>query len=85
VGSEVEPLNEKKAKKLRKLIFGDQVYRGSKEYVAIRHEHKSRLVDIPSSGGVMLDLTPFTVMIKPETPHSYYRALKRLVAKGVIE
>jgi len=68
-------MNDKKAKKLRRLIFGDRAFHGTKEYVAVRYEHKSKLVDLP--GGLVLDATPFTVMLKPETPHSYYRAMKR--------
>jgi hypothetical protein len=68
-------LNDKKAKKLRRLIFGDRAYRNTKEYVAVRYERKAKLVDLP--GGLVLDVTPFTVMLKPETVHSYYRAMKR--------
>jgi len=72
-----EGVNDKQAKKLRRAIFGDRVYKSTKEYVAVRHERKAKLVDIPNSGGLVLDLTPFTVRIKPETPHAYYRAMKR--------
>lgn len=73
-------MNDKKAKKLRRVIFGDRAFRGTREYVAVRYENKAKLVDIPSSGGLVLDATPFTVMLKPETPHSYYRAMKRAMA-----
>ena len=71
-------MNAKKAKTLRRLIFGDRAFRGTKEYVAVRYERKAKLVDLPN--GLVLDVTPFTVMLKPETPHAYYRAMKRAMA-----
>jgi hypothetical protein len=74
-------MNDKKVKQLRRVIFGGRAFRGAKEYVAVKHERKSRLIDIPNSGGLVLDATPRTVMIKPETPHAHYRALKRIFGR----
>lgn len=74
-------MNLKKAKQLRRIVFGDRAFKGPREYVAIKHEHKSRLVDIPNSGGLVLDLTPRTVLLKPDTPHAYYRAMKRALGR----
>jgi hypothetical protein len=74
-------MNDKKVKQLRRIIFGGRAFRGTKEYVAVRHERKSRLIDIPNSGGLVVDATPRTVMIKPETPHAWYRALKRTLER----
>lgn len=74
-------VNDKQAKKLRRVVFGDRAYKSTKEYVAVRYERKSKLVDLPGSNGLVLDLTPFTVRIKPETPHAYYRAMKRTMGR----
>lgn len=74
-------MNDKQAKKLRRIVFGDRAFRGTKEYVAVRYERKAKLVDIPNSGGLVLDVTPFTVRLQPETPHANYRALKRIFGR----
>ena len=68
-------MNEKKAKQLRRVIFGNKAYRGTKEYVALFFDKKSKNIDL--KGGDIFVYTPFTIMIKPETPHADYRAAKR--------
>jgi hypothetical protein len=76
-------MNEKQAKKLRKLVYGDRALRGRDDYVARVHKHKERLVDIPGPEGLVLDLTPVTVMHRPGTDHANYHFMKRW-AKGEV-
>lgn len=68
-------MNEKKAKKLRKLVFGDKAYHGTQTYRALFFDRKARQIDI--SGGLVARYVPFTVILDPDTPHAVYRVLKR--------
>lgn len=68
-------MNEKKAKQLRKLVFGDKAYHGTQTYRAVFFDRKARLTDLP--GGFVARYVPFTVILDPDTPHAVYRMLKR--------
>lgn len=70
-------MNEKKAKKLRKLVFGDRSFRGRNEYVAIFHTHKTKNYDLPD--GQVLRYVPFTVYHKPGTDHANYHIMKEVL------
>lgn len=67
-------MNEKKAKKLRKLIFGDRTYRGRDAYVALYYPKLEKRTEIP--GGDIFVYTPFTVFHKPGTDRANYHYMK---------
>ncbi len=73
-------MNEKKAKKLRRVVFGNKAFRGTQEYLALFFDKKAK--DIPIDAKTILHYVPFTVILKPGTPHANYRAIKRAWAHG---
>lgn len=76
-------MNEKKAKRLRHIIFGDRAYRGTQEYVALVHKRITRVAGRDEVGAEIL-YHPVTVIHKPGTLHAAYRAAKRLHGGGLL-
>ncbi len=72
-------MNEKKAKKLRKAVFGDLSFKGAREYLALYFDKKEKLTELTAE--TILRYVPFTVILKPNTPHSNYRIMKRALAR----
>lgn len=69
-------MNEKKAKQLRKQIFGDIAFRGTKIYVALHHDKKPQW--ITRSDGSMVMRSTVTIGLAPGTAHHKYRHEKRI-------